>query len=540
MRVESQIVINNYNGIINTLSIEINGTHDGSIVMPLWFEIYNENNLIDYGAFSPTNPWRFMAKHLTLGDNYIYVYAVDSRGNTVKRTVIYTINSNNGRVNPRPRPAEVIWGKLYSDSLLTLSDQTTWPYVQKYQDGYFIHSTGFDFSTNSEIVLNNLYSILGSGLSRWFTELGGTTEPDNTWPETQISQWGGWVEKISQTGIVFSTLCHDWEQNIDGFGETYPDYNNDQIINLQVSLWSEVFEKYKILFPWSKVSQTSSPVWWQWGSYPGLGGRDDMQYDSIDINMQPLMSGMSQSAKTAGYPIYHFGSDVPEYSLNWDSPTDKRIYQEKILAYENYLISQGDKHMLLCMGPNDNPPNSWAWDTEYSSQSLQELYLYQSIGGRADIYNFESFYTQGPFNIVPEDTNNTYTNTVKTALKYIKGIKDVSGTLETLSLSYETDSLTLTNTGQSLCMPSILAINNNGIIWYDNDIDITHMITAPEGYVIKEMLQPGGSYTLQYKTSVIYNVNIQAFWNVQDPTGIIRDSILINNINAYPGPTVYI
>lgn len=533
--VKSQIFINDYNRNIETLSIEINGTHDGSITLPLWFEIYNNNNLQDYGAFSANNPWRFLAKHLNWGDNYINVYAMNNQGQKISLTIIYRINDNL-KVSPRPRPAEIIWGKLYSDSLLSLTNIKSWEYVQKYQDGYFIHSTGFDLSGNPEIVLKNLYNILGSDLTRWICELGGTTQPDNTWPDMQISQWGDWIDRISTTGIVFSTLCHDWQQNIEAFVNTYPEYNADQIINLETSLWKSVFEKYLLKYPWSKISQTSSPVWWNYGKYPSLTNKDNMNYGPIQINMQSLMNKMSNSAKETGYPIYLFGSDVPEYSLNWNIQSDKITYQEKILAYENYLISQGDKHMLLCMGPNDNKENSWAWDNEYSSQSLQELYLYQKIGGRADIYNFESFYTQGPYNIVPEDMNNTYTNTVKTALKYLKGIKDVSGTLETLSFTKNLNSITLTNTGQSLCMPSIIAINNNGILWYSYNIDITHIITSPEGFVITEMLQPGESFILQFKSFFTYNVQLQAFWNPQDPTGVIRDSIFINNTFWNYGP----
>lgn len=522
------IIINGDNQIINTLSLEVNGTHDGSITLPLWFEIYNGQNLQDYGAFEAKNPWRFEARHLNIGDNFVNVYGIDGTGNTVNSTVIYTININN-YVNPRPRPAEIIWGKLYSDALLTLSNQNSWQYVQKYQDGYFIHSTGFDLGGNPEIVLNNLYNILGSGLNRWIVELGGTTQPNSTWPNQQIAQWGGWTNRISSLGIVFSILCHDWEQNIEAFVQEFPYYDNTEIINLQISLWNNVFQQYKNLFPWSKISQTSSPVWWQWSNFTGLGYRNDMQFGNIDIDMQPLMNGMSQSMKSAGYPIYHFGSDVPEYSLNWDIQQEKIMYQEKILAYEQNLISQNNKHMLLCMGPNNYPSNSIEWDTEYSSQSLQELYLYQSIGGRADVYNFESFYDQGPLNIVPEDVNNTYTNTVKSALQYIKGIKDVSGNLETLSLTNIDNSIILTNTGLTICMPSIIAINNNGLIWTFNNTDITHQITHPDGYVVTNMLRPGDQFTLQFINSNHYRVVIQAFWNPQDPSGIIRDTIIISN-----------
>ena len=50
------------------------------------------------------------------------------------------------------------------------------------------------------------------------------------------------------------------------------------------------------------------------------------------------------------------------YALNWGDEGEKVACQQKILAYENFLHSRSARHALLCMGPNQEPPDSDAWD----------------------------------------------------------------------------------------------------------------------------------------------------------------------------------
>ena len=50
------------------------------------------------------------------------------------------------------------------------------------------------------------------------------------------------------------------------------------------------------------------------------------------------------------------------YALNWGCEAEKVPCQQKILAYEHFLHSRNARHTLLCMGPNQEQPNSDAWD----------------------------------------------------------------------------------------------------------------------------------------------------------------------------------
>ena len=50
------------------------------------------------------------------------------------------------------------------------------------------------------------------------------------------------------------------------------------------------------------------------------------------------------------------------YALNWGIEEEKIPCQQKILAYEHFLHSRGARHCFVCMGPNQEQPNSDAWD----------------------------------------------------------------------------------------------------------------------------------------------------------------------------------
>ena len=50
------------------------------------------------------------------------------------------------------------------------------------------------------------------------------------------------------------------------------------------------------------------------------------------------------------------------YALNWGCEEEKVPCQQKILAYEQFLHSRSARHCFVCMGPNQEPPNSDAWD----------------------------------------------------------------------------------------------------------------------------------------------------------------------------------
>jgi hypothetical protein len=541
----SELVIHTQNNIyINKTSHIINGNLLNQwTVSPLWYTATNNGKLLDRGGLNSGENWSIKVRHLECGNNMVTVFAKNNDTIINTNVTLYLPNDPKFFINPRPQPAEIFWGKLYGDELMSLSDRASWSFVREHADSYFIHSAGWDIGGNSGDLLKTLSQIFDSGIYKFAAELGGTTESDDDWPNRHLSQWASWVDRIQDTGIILSVLGHNFEYNTPNFIQNFPDDNGDQIINRTTGLWKRVFSQYLKRFPHATVSHTSSPVWWPWGNFSGLGGRNLLGVESkngfIDLNMKSYMDSLSSMTKEVGYPYYHFGSDVPYYSLDWGDMDEKATYQQKMLAYERYLHANNNKHMLLCMAPNSSlDSNSVEWDKAYSSGSLQEMILWQSLGGRPDIFNFESFYYIGPKSIIPETQQDTYTNTVKRAINYIKGIKNLSGELETLTLTKKEINdtnfmVTLSNTGDSFCMPTIAASQNNPDMhvnykYYDNNITLG--INNREGYVFTNLLQSGKSLSIDIyveKLTESDSITLSAFWNPQDPTGTVRDFIYI-------------
>ena len=74
-----------------------------------------------------------------------------------------------------------------------------------------------------------------------------------------------------------------------------------------------------------------------------------------------------------------------------------------------------------------------AWDRRYHDRTLEYLEYYQSVGGRADEYIAESWYS-GPFTFFPESRPGTFTNLARDLIRRIKGIAD-DGSLMPIDLS---------------------------------------------------------------------------------------------------------
>lgn len=54
---------------------------------------------------------------------------------------------------------------------------------------------------------------------------------------------------------------------------------------------------------------------------------------------------------------------------------------------------------------------------QYKDESIAAMILWQALGGRADTYNFESFYGEGPHTVIPESNPISYTGLVYCALR---------------------------------------------------------------------------------------------------------------------------
>jgi hypothetical protein len=96
--------------------------------------------------------------------------------------------------------------------------------------------------------------------------------------------------------------------------------------------------------------------------------------------------------------------------------------------------------------------------------------------------------------------------------------------------------LTLTNKGDSECLPALVAREESGkaakCIWRDASArDISREIRSEEGWVYTNMLKPGDALTVSCEWKPAYRkpitatprVVVEAFWNPQDPTGVVRD-----------------
>ncbi|RMD83937.1 MAG: hypothetical protein D6820_01650, partial [Lentisphaerae bacterium] len=156
-----------------------------------------------------------------------------------------------------------------------------------------------------------------------------------------------------------------------------------------------------------------------------------------------------------------------------------------------------------------------------------------------------------PDRVVPEDSPYTYTWAAKQAIKFLKGL-DENGTPYPLQLRLKKKAashveVTITNRGEVACNPNIQAFHEAkasvSLTWLGPDQrDITSEVMGPQGWSIRylprrgevvrepKLLDPGQSLTLQCKAKAKpgakgTTVTVEAFWNPQDPAGIVRDRI---------------
>ena len=271
----------------------------------------------------------------------------------------------------------------------------------------------------------------------------------------------------------------------------------------------------------------------------------NLSFDLFDYMRAALSVG-----RDAGRP-FAFASDCPyEYYMKYPgnpggwSAAWQATNRAKIRLYENWLQTNGCRHTQICNsydgGSTSNPD---AWDLNYKNQSLAVFYLHQQEGGRARRYLFESWY-QGPFTVAPETKSGSYANLALDAIKYLKGLRDTSGTPEALDFTLVSNgvftAVQLRNNGDVACLPAVLAFesgdSNVTIRYYDTAWrDITAALRSAEGWVGTNLLQPAQSVTLLLHASTTGSlaaasncaVSLEAFWNPQDPTGLVRDRLVV-------------
>ena len=556
------------NSLTTNLTAYLHGPYSGKA---FWYEVRSNSlngSMTDFGAHAPAKVWPFTARHLTAGTNYLVVYALNAGGgiqsNYVRLTLTLTTNSP---VRPRPVPAEVWWGGLSDNTQMTNYSQ--WPFVQQFEDGYFFHSAGWD-PTGTAALQNSLAANLRPFNTRYWPELGGGIDhPYVNSGHDQAAAWGGWAQACQNNGIIWSEFTHDYHmENMQAVCQVNPTWpTNNQIawwtgdlsladINYPyiTGIWRDAFNDYYAAFPHIKVGQTSQPEFWPWDNYPAevvnlLSFSVTNPATAFSINAHDIFGTFVNMAGAIGHPYFSLQSDAPwDYFGAWGDPVAAAVMRQKIRVYEQYLQSRGGRHTLICNVSNastNNQGSVTAADNYYENSSLSSLYLHQQEGGRANRYLFESWYLGIPYAVVPETQAGTYTHLALSAIKYLKGIKDTNGTLEQLTLGVvstgTTNQFSVTNNGDVACLPAIVATESGtGYLvarYYNNaGRDITAQMLSAEGYCHTNLLQPGQSTTFTIVVSALAGAaptstrifTFEAFWNPQDPTGIVRSRKIIS------------
>jgi autotransporter-associated beta strand protein len=563
--------------LYTNLTAYVHGPYSGQAY---WYEVRSNaltGALMDFGAHAPANPWTFTARHLRGGTNYIVMYALDGAGSVQSNYVRYTLTLGpNTPVRPRPIPAEVWWGGLSTNSQMTNFSQ--WPFVQRYEDGYFFHSAGWNV-TSQGWLMQQLSSNLRQFNTKYWPELGGNCpSPSTTWYQGQTNSWGGWAMGCQNNGIIWSEFTHDYHmENMEPVCQVNPTWStNDQTAwwtgdltkasgtyPYTTGIWRDTFNGYYLMFPHIKVGHTSQPEYWPWDAYPAevvnqlsftvtnaSGGNVPFSFNAHDI-----VGSFVNMASAIGRPYFSLQSDAPwNYFGTWPDQAAAATMRAKIRVYEQYLQSRASRHTLICNVGNAASQGGGddAQDLYYMQSSLNNLYTHQREGGRANRYLFESWYWGIPHAVVPETKSGSYCNLVLTGIKYLKGIADTNGTFEQLDLiPLSTNGtvlqLQLKNNGDVQCLPALAGMSGSvaGVstrYFTTNGSERTTTFLTPEGWCYTNMLQPGGftnlfALTLAAGLSSVTNDNalLEAFWNPQDPLGIVRDRVKFNTLLSPPG-----
>jgi regulation of enolase protein 1 (concanavalin A-like superfamily) len=284
-------------------------------------------------------------------------------------------------------------------------------------------------------------------------------------------------------------------------------------------------------------------------------------------------AGFTTDSPYAGYQKWGGSEDHP----------DAIDHRRKIILYERWLHSVGRDHEFIANSAGGTDFNAFdtstqsgrdAWDLLYKRQSLRSLQLHQLEGGRPDRVIFESWYA-GPFSLVPEDKDGSFTNLVRDAILYVKGTGqaldlavapagggefagtgvqqlDPHGVQRVASPPGEPGSVRewvvrLRNAGDVAALPVLQAVHEAtdgwGIAYAIGGEDVTAALTSPDGLVVaspaiggQELVAPGATVDLRISLTAPESpargsLLLRAYWNPQDPSLLHRDAV---RIDLYP------
>jgi hypothetical protein len=554
--------------------------------LPLWYEVRDQTNrLLDYGSLPAVSPWSITVRHLNVGTNTATIFAQDTNGGAVSNQVhlVMTLGANPG-VRPRPQPAEIWWGGTCHDNLYDgngniigtysrmaqLMQTNGWDYVKRYADGFFLHGyvwvNAAARMTNWQQVGASISAQLAPFNEKYWLEDGWRPQTNNmNYGHSSATGQANDVAGLLSVGLAVSEITEDFNPNWGDFSRWHPDWPTNDLRVLvtgntnQASpaypypsgQWRDYATDFHQLRPGIKFGWTWSPVWFHWLNGASLGadsGIFSISSGGTNYNFNwdfyDFMNDAAAIGSQTGAP-FAFASDCPwdYYGQNPGNPGGWSLAQQlanrnKIRNYEAWLQNQNLRHTLICNYSQVNAADTNASDLTYEANSLSSLRLHQQEGGRAARYAFESWY-QGPYTVVPETKPGSYTHLVLSALKYLKGIADTNGNLEPLNLTAITagtlTQLQLQNNGDVACLPALAGQPGSvaGVstrYFLTNGVEMTASVLTPEGLCFTNLLAAGAATNLLAVTltgdlpaATNGDACLEAFWNPQDPLGIVRD-----------------
>jgi autotransporter-associated beta strand protein len=578
--------LTNSNFAVSTLTTNLGGILHGAPALPLWYEVRDQTNrLWDYGATPAVSPWSIMVRHLRAGTNTVTVFAKDTNGNITSNSVQLTLALGaNTPVRPRPQPAEVWWGGSCHDNIYNngsivgtysrmsqLLQTNGWDFCKRFQDGFFLH--GYVWVNQAAQMTN--WQQVGQSISAQLAPFNGKYWLEDAWHAaasnmnygvSSASGQSGNADMLLGVGFALSEVTQDFNADWGDFCNWHPDWPTNDIRVLitgntnQASAaypyasgqWRDYANSYHAARPGTKFGWTWSPVWWHWQNGASLGndsGIFTVTSNGTNYNFNwdfyNFMNDAVVAGNQSGVP-FAFASDCPwEYYMQYPgnpggwSQAQQLANRVKIRNYEAWLQNQNLRHTMICNSYTMNSSDTNASDLNYEAHSLAVMYLHQQEGGRAWRYSFESWY-EGPYTVVPETKPGSYTHLALSAIKYIKGIADTNGNLEQLNITPTATNgtvaqLQLQNNGDVPCLPALAGQAGtvpgvNTRYFTTNGAEITATILSTDGLCYTNMLQPGAktnlfAVTLASNLSAATNDNaaLEAFWNPQDPLGIVRD-----------------
>ncbi len=582
---------------VSTTTTNLGGILHGAPALPLWYEVRDQTNrLWDYGSTLAVSPWSITVRHLNAGTNTVTVFAQDTTGNITSNSVQLTLTLGAAPgVRPRPQPSEIWWGgschqNLYNNgtivgtysALSQLLQTNGWDFCKRYQDGFFLH--GYVW-VNAAAQMTN-WQAVGTSISAQLAPFNGKYWLEDSWYAEAsnmnygVSSAGGQTsdaDTMLGVGFALSEITQDFNADWGDFSNWHPDWlTNDLRVLItgntnQASTnypyasgqWRDYANHYRAARPNIKFGWTWSPVWWHWRTGASLGTDSGIftvtsngtNYN-FDWDFYDFMNDAVAVGNQAGVP-FAFASDCPwEYYMQYPgnpggwTQAQQLANRVKIRNYEAWLQTQNLRHTMICNSQSTSSDTNTS-DLNYETRSLAVMCLHQQEGGRAWRYSFESWYSD-PYAVLPETQAGSYTHLALSAIKYLKGIADTNGDLEPLNITPLATNgtvqlLQLQNNGDVQCLPALAGQIGTvpGVTtryFTTNGAELTATMLTAEGLCYTNMLQPGATTNLFAVTlaggissATNDNASLEAFWNPQDPLGIVRDREFFATLLSPPG-----